>query len=353
MNRAEVAPGPARRYDSTLVTASLRAKRSPRSIVAIALVAVVALVVSGCDSGSAWIARVDKKPIDAPHFWDGVALFSGTEEATFPVGDAAEYALFLVRTHLLEQMNEENGTPVPPAAVAEVRDRMASQLPPDLPEWLVDQVVRGQANWEALVAHYGADVDNEAAIEEFYEENRTLLASEVCLEIIPGTSERELAEAGQRISEGADFAEVARAVAADQGEKAQGENEDGDVGCIDPQTIAQWFADPAEVTTVLDATSDSVLGPMPVAGGLFMLLRVRSVEIPTLDEVRPVIEQQIGVPGQEEATEALTDAMMESDIELNPRLGDWVPGVGYRPPAGAEQPTDAEDLPPELLQMLG
>lgn len=364
---------PARRYDSSPVTPSVRATRPRRALFPVALVAVIALVFSGCEAGTAWIARVDKKPIDAPNFWSGVPLYASiagqqlptdsADTGTYPVADAAAYALFLVQKHAMEQMNAENGTPVTPVAISLARDELVGgpggATFADLPGWFLDQLAEFQANSTALVDHLGAGVDNEAAVEEFYEANREQF-TKVCLDVISDEDERELVQARQRLEEGADFVDVARAVASAQGEGldgspivAYGENEDGDIGCVETSTLANLFMDPSQTAMLTDAGRDALVGPVPIAGGAFMLFRVRSVETQSLDEVRPVIEQQVGAPGAREAGEALNEYLMTRDIELNPRLGEWTSGIGYRPPEGAEQPPGDLELTPEMLEMLG
>lgn len=350
-------------------------KRPLRTFLSIALVAVVALVAAGCEEGTAWIARVDKKPIDAPNFWSGVPLYTSlatqqqemmpttSDDDTFPMADAAGYARFLIEKHAIEALNDQNGTPMTPVAFSQAKDELvagpAGAVYGDLPEWFVDQIAEYVAGSQILVAHHGADADIDDLVAETYEANKVQFA-ELCMDIIPGESESELAEARTRIEEGASFADVAKAVAAAQetGEEgqaigAQGENADGDVGCLEAGTVSGWFADPGEVERLTEVEDDSLVGPVPVAGGIFMVLRIRSVEIPTLDEVRPQIEQQLGTPGAREAGEALNTYLMEQDIELNPRLGDWVQGVGYREPQGAEHPEGELELTPEMLGALG
>ncbi len=363
----------AKRYASSPVTTSPRADRPFRRVASIALVAVVALAFSGCESGTAWIARVDKEPIDAPNFWSGVPSYTRIatqqtapttgDDEIFPVADAANYAQFLIQMHAIEALNEQNGTEVPPALVSQIRDEtMNGPLGAALaeePDWFVDQIVEFSAASQALVDHYGADADIDDAVEAFYEANKAQF-TQVCMDIISDESESELVQARQRIEDGTDLVTVAEAVAAAQGPGPDGqpavpygENADGDVGCVDTATLSTLFMDPSQASMLTDADDDTLVGPAPVAGGIFMLFRVRSTEVQSLDEVRPLIEQQVGAPGAREATEALNDYLASAAIELNPRLGEWIDGVGYNPPRGAEQPPGDVELTPETLQMLG
>lgn len=342
-------------------------------VASIALVAVLALTASGCNAGNAWIARVNGTVIDSPNFWAGVPLYTSVagqggmpgadDAATFPMSDAAQYAMFLVQLHAIEQLNARNGSSVSPATISQTRDALVgganAQYFADLPDWFIDQIVEFQANSDALVAHYGAGVDVDAAVADFYEKNKDQFAA-LCLDVIGGEDESELVQARQRIDEGADFATVAKAVAAAQppgpdGQplEAYGDDMDGDVGCVPTASLAQLFADPAQTALLTDAADGSLVGPVPVAGGAFMLFRVRSAETQSLEEARPQIEQQIGTPGSNEAADAVRAFMMSEKIELNPRLGEWVPGTGYNPPRGAEQPPADGDVPPGLVDALG
>ncbi len=348
-------------------------RRRPRSVLALALLAVTALVLSSCASAGAWIARVDGTTVDTPHFWQGVehyaALLSGgqppmegTQQGVAPMPMAAQYALFLVQLHAIGDLNDDLGVEVTDAALEQQRQAIEASpqadLYEDLPDWFVDQIVEAGAAYEALITHFGQDADIDAQVEDYYEANADQF-TQLCLDMIPG-EEATLMAAKQRLAEGTDFATVAQAVAAEEPATAEGvpaqalgDNADGDVGCVDASVVSTMFSDPSQVAVLTEAEPDEVVGPIPVAGGFFMLFRVRSVETQSLDEVRGTIEQSISQPGQQEAAQALDEFILNADIELNPRLGSWTNGVGYAPPEGAELPPGQTTVPVMLSDAAG
>lgn len=345
-------------------------RRPSRRVLAVALMTTIALLASSCSSGQAWIARVDEKAIDSPNFWQGVPLYSSLAnggsapvpdggKGISPMSDAATYAMFLIQLHGLKSLNAEHGTKITETDLTRTRQSLLASpqasLFKDLPSWFLDQIVLAQAHYEALINHYGKGVNVDDQIEAYYEGNKSQF-QQVCMDVIGG-EEAELLDARQRLDEGAAFATVAKAVAAAQppdsqtGKAAQalGEKADGDVGCVPVSTLSNLFADPSGVTALTDAQPNALIGPVPVAGGAFMLFRVRSTEIQSLAEARPTIEQSMGQPGQEQAQKALNGFLTKSDIELNPRVGSWTKGVGYRPPKGAEQPAGQTTTVPVAL----
>jgi len=358
-------------HSKTTPTASTRGRgRRPfRGVAALAALAVLALVASSCSSGPAWIARVDGKAIDSPNFWKGVPLYASlanggqapvpeNDKGISPTSDAATYAMFLIQLHGLKQLNADEGVEVSEADLTQTRQSLVSSqqatLFKDLPSWFLDQIVVAQANYQALIDHYGKSVNMSAQIQQYYAEHKDQF-QQICMDVISG-EEAELLAARQRIEEGTDFATVAKAVAAaqpadakGQAAKALGDQADGDVGCVPISNISGLFADPSEVTALTSAAPNALIGPVPVAGGTFMLFRVRSTETQPLAEARTAIEQAIGQPGQEKAQSALNDFLRTADIELNPRIGTWKKGVGYQPPAGAEKAPGATTVPTGLV----
>lgn len=304
---------------------------------------------------------MDGEPIATPNFWSGVPLYAGlsagqgaptttSRNGVSSVSDAANYAMFLVQIHGLVELNEAHSTKVTAAQTAEVRTTLlASQggaIYKKLPGWFLDQLVEAQANFQALIAYYAKDVDANQQIEAYYKANQSQF-QQLCMDVIGG-DETELNAARSRLDEGSDFATVAKAVAAAQpadatGQKPQalGAKGDGDVGCVPMSTIQNLFADPAVAKTLVDAKPGSLIGPLPVAGGTFMLFRVRSQTVEPLAQAKPTIVQAIGQPGQDQAQKALNGFLAKADIQLNPRIGHWKKGVGYTPPVGAEQPAGA------------
>lgn len=330
-----------------------------------ALLAVIALVASSCSSGQAWIARVDGKAIDSPNFWQGVPLYAtlvaggqspvpDNAKGLSKTSDAATYAMFLVQLHGLEKLNEKHGSKVTETDLTQTRQSLLSSqqaaLFKDLPSWFLDQIVLAQAQYQALIEFYGKNVDTDKAIKDYYDANKAQF-QQICMDVISG-EEAELMQARQRLDEGADFATVAKAVAAaqpadqtGQAAKALGDKADGDVGCVPIANVSNLFADPSMVTNLTGAAPNALIGPVPVAGGTFMIFRVRSTETQPLAAVRDQIAQSIGQPGQEQAQSALNDFLKNADIDLNPRVGHWENGVGYQPPTGAERTPGQTTLP--------
>lgn len=315
------------------------------------------------------MARVDGEPVDSPNFWKGVPLYSalsqtgqsGLPEAAngvVPVSEAAGYAMFLVQVHVLKTVNAKNGTTVGAAQIEQTRKSLLGSQQGSLfkgkPDWFVDQIVEAQANFEALIAFYAKDVDISTQVKQYYTANKDQFR-QVCMDVIGGTDEAEIAAARKRLEEGTDFATVAKAVAASQPPgpdgapaTAMGAKADGDVGCVAVSTLGSLFADPSGLTQLTDAAPNALIGPVPVAGGAFMLFRVRSTSVQTLAEATPTIEQSLGQVGQQQAQQALNEYLKVADVELNPRLGSWTKGIGYQPPKGAERPAGETTIPAGL-----
>lgn len=337
-------------------------------------VAFVALVATGCNNGEAWIARVNGEAVDSPDFWANVpyfAQYSSTLSQSAPptttagglsdTSAAANYAMFLVQLDGLKSLNAKHGITVSQDTLAQSRQAFeassaAAQFK-DFPSSLIDQLVAAQANYEALMTYYAKGVDMTAQIAAYYKANKSQFL-QVCMDVIGG-DESVLAAARSEIEGGASFATVAKAVAGQQpasnGQpaKALGTKGDGDVGCVPVSTLTSLFAVPTGVDQLTQAKAGSLVGPVPVAGGTFMLFRVRSTSTESLADAKATIQQTLGQPGQTQAQKALNTYLSGVHIELNPRVGSWTKGVGYAPPVGAEQPKGATQLPTGLTGATG
>lgn len=354
-------------------------RRPSRAVLAVALVTLVAALVAGCNSGSAWIARIDGKAIDSPNFWEGVPYFTQYASAlnqTAPpttvvegVSDtslAGTYAAFLVQLDVLKRLNAKRNITVTDAEVNTARQAYAQAPFDKFPSWFVTQLAEAQANFQALQAYYGKGTDANKAVQDYYDQNKEQFR-QACIDVIPATDESELTEARRRIEEGAEFSTVAKAVAESQpaaadGTKAQpeGDKHDGYLGCWGTSDLSRLFATPAELAKVTDAKPNTLVGPLPIAGGGFALFNVRSVGYQALEDVRSTIESAVGQPGQQEAMNAMTNFLTKAHVQLNPRVGTWNSDVRtwsvlgpILPPAGADQPAGQTATSLDLSGLTG
>ncbi len=348
------------------MTVDAPSRLSTRAALAALLVALLVAVSAGCDSGTPWVARVDGKTVHAQNFSQGIVPFaklsgapaSDTSRGIVPISDAAQYALFLVQYRALLALNEQHGAKVSEADKAAIKQSLQTtqaQAIKGAPNWFVDQVVDAQANFQALINYYGARVDMGAQMRKYYAANKNQFV-QVCMDVIGATEEAPLSSAKQEIQNGSvDFATAAKAVAAQQPpdsqgnpSKAFGTKGDGNVGCVSLTSVSQLFATPGDVRQLTDVGANTLVGPLPVAGGSFMLFRVRKVQTEPYAQAKAAIQQQLGQAGSSQAQAALSKYLQSADIEINPRYGTWVKGKGYEPPKGAEHPNSTTTLPSAL-----
>ncbi len=333
------------------------------AVLAFSLIA-LASTVSACDQGTAWVAKVDGVAVDAPNFAQGASKFATVNGSTsvpdprgiVPTSDAAQYALFLVQVQAIQNLNAKHESKVTDADLSDMRKQLlASQQAAalrKLPAWMLDQLVAAQAGYQALTHFYGARVDGTARAKAYYEANKAQF-QQICLDVIAATQEAPLDAAKAELTGGkSSFATVAKAVAGQQPAAADGtpsvalgEKADGNVGCIPVTNLSNLFASPDQLTNLTGAKPNSLVGPLPVAGGGYMLFRVRKTTVQSFAQAQPSIEQALGPAGTNEAQQALNTYLTKADIRLNPRIGTWTTGVGYTPPQGAIQPKPAKVQP--------
>ncbi|MGH9135750.1 MAG: peptidylprolyl isomerase [Acidimicrobiales bacterium] len=163
----------------------------------------------------------------------------------------------------------------------------------------------------------GLSCDERAAAEAYYDDHRPDF-EQLCLSHILLETADDAADVQADLAEGADFATVAQSESIDTQSAAQG----GDVGC---QLIGQL---PTELASLLGATQTGlVAGPIETGGG-FSLILVRSREVPDLDEIRDVVEQQVASSIADSFRAWLFEALDGADVTVDPRYGEWNPTSG-------------------------
>jgi len=183
---------------------------------------------------------------------------------------------------------------------------------------------------EALMEELGGGVSEED-IEALYEEGAP--ARHILTE-----GEDEASSAMDRIDEGEDFAAVAEEASVD-GSAAQG----GDLGFVQPGQTVPEFED-----ALFDADEGELVGPVESEFGYHVIERM---EKPEIDEVRDELEMGLQQQTMQEDQMAfqsfITEEMQESEIEVNPRFGEWDPEMGQVVPDDPLPPPEPE-MPPEM-----
>ena len=208
----------------------------------------------------------------------------------------------------------------------------SEQIEAELGKELVDAFPKGYretiARRNAEVAKLQqdlADVEvDDAAIEAFYEENRSRYELDCASHILVETRE-EAAEIKAEIDGGASFEELARERSTDTNSGAQG-------GSLDCQPVGTFV--PEFTQALAAATPGVVTDPVETQFG-FHLILLRERQVQPLDEVAGQIRQELLSAAQGEFAQFVTEAAQEAEVEVNKRYGTYDKEAG---PTGAVIP---------------
>lgn len=326
--------------------------------VAVALVALVGLVATGCDSGQARIASVNGNAVSSTRFLASVkqlAAIQGTpidDNATvLPTKTVSQYAEYLIQGEVIQQMVDKRGLKVTAATTSAVRASLMGKQGPagfsKTPKWFQDAFIAPQAAYQTLIEDIAKGIDksaeakrDEAQAKKIYDSNPAQFA-QACVSVIGTAEESTATSARAQITDKASFATVAKAVGTPQA-PASGDKQDGDIGCIATSQLSSALL-PADAAKFEAAPDGAVLGPYPMAGGGFLIIMKHSEKQQTFAEAKASIVAQIaqqGPPGAAQAQAAVTAALKAAKIEVNPKFGTWDRAKGVIvPPTGAERPS--------------
>lgn len=150
--------------------------------------------------------------------------------------------------------------------------------------------------------------------------------SQYCVNVIATPDEASAQAAYARVQAGEDFFAVGNEVSLDKESLTAGKEE-----CI---TGAQLFGVFTEAPTPLEV--GAVLAPVDGQGS-FLFVRIASTQVPTFDQLRTQLEESTP---DEAATvkvqEALTKALEQVEVTVDPRYGTWNAETGVVEAPGAE-----------------
>ena len=256
--------------------------------------------------------------------------------------DAEFVARVLGRQILLELIHQEferRDLKVSEAELKDAEGQIEAELGEDImkafPAGYRQTIARRNAEVAKLQADF-AEVDvDQAAIEEYYEENKESYELDCSSHILVETRE-EAVQLKQQLDGGASFEELAREHSTD----TQSAQNGGSLDCQPKGTFVPEFS------AALDAATPGVVtDPVETSFGFHLILlnerRVRPIE-----EVAGEIQRELLSSAQGEFAQFVSDASQAADVEVNERYGRFDKEAG---PTGAvippESPTTSR--PPE------
>lgn len=178
-----------------------------------------------------------------------------------------------------------------------------------------DYLVEREADFLLL---QGDLVDQDCVVDDavaaYYEENRDSLEQACTAHILVDTAEAAAAVKAL-LDAGADFAQVAAENSKDPGSAANG----GEVGCVGRGQLVPEYEE-AMFSQPIGAIGEPVQSQYG-----FHIIRVDSRGIPTLDEARDQIAQQLAQAVQGTFGEWFRNAVSAADVSVDPRYGTWDP----------------------------
>ena len=213
------------------------------------------------------------------------------------------------------------------SAADQIEAELGEDIVKKFPAGYRDTIARRNAEVAKLQQDL-ADVDvDDAAIEAFYEENRSRYALDCSSHILVETREEALAIKGE-LDGGASFEQLARERSTDKGSGANG----GSLDCQPEGTFVPEFSQALDT-----ATPGVVTDPVQTQFG-FHLILLRERRVQPLQEVAGQIRQELLGAAQGEFAQFVTEAAAEADVEVNKRYGTYDKEAG---PTGAVIPPTA------------
>ena len=198
---------------------------------------------------------------------------------------------------------------------------LGEQVVEDFPEGYRRTITRRNAEVVKLQQAL-ADVEvDDAAVEEFYEENRDRFALDCASHILVETRE-EAVELKAEIDGGASFADVAREHSTD----TQSAQNGGSLDCQPKGTFVPAFSEALDA-----ATPGVVTDPVETDFG-FHLILLEERRVQSLEEVAPQIRQELLFQARGAFEQFITEAAQEAEVDVNERYGRFDKEAG---PTGA------------------
>lgn len=316
--------------------------RRPSALLGAALVA-VALLASACgdvvDSPAATVAEHRITTDDLDRELDAIAdngayvdALGGVQVAGAGTGTRdAQFVARILTVQIYYQLVEDElarrDITIGPAELDAVRPDAVEQAGGQevfdaFPAEYQDALVRRLAQVSTLDAAIGEPFQGPGAAQRLYDDRRELFERRCVRHILISSQggDRTAARARidairDRIEAGEDFAAVAAAESED-GSAAQG----GSLDCTTRGAFVEEFDEVAWSLPIGELSE-----PVETQFG-FHLIEVTDEQLPALADIGPQVDQALTRAAQEEFGAWLVGATAETDIEVNPRFGTWVPG---------------------------
>ena len=255
---------------------------------------------------------------------------------------------------LIHQEVERRGLKVPTEALdktrADLEENYGKAIFRAFPKTYREELVRIFAEQTVLQEALGDGGADEAAVRQFYEENKAAF-DQTCVRHILVATEAEAAAIKRRLDGGEDFAAIAKAESTDnQGAEGGSAAKGGDLGCVGAGAFVPEF-EQAMGTLQPGQTS----GPVKTDFG-FHIISVTDRKTLSLEEATPQIRQNLAQQVPDPLQAYVTEALKKAEIKVNPRYGTFVksPSPGVRAPKllDASTTTSVPEAP-ELPEVPG
>ncbi len=252
-----------------------------------------------------------------------VDLFTGTgSEKTTGVAGSASALTSLIQRRIYEEAVLASGGRLPTAkAIAAEVTTLEKQvtdaklkLSPKFRLLIEEQAALRLLNEKLLGADKATAAEREQQLKDAYDQ-QVANYTQVCVLLIVSDSEANGKKALARVQGGTPFATVAKEESLDPTSAAQG----GDAGCVAVADVAPVFGEGLYTANVGD-----VLGPA-ASQGSWLTIQVTRFDVPTLEDIRDQLEQNLPKGNQAAARKAFDKAAEHLAITVDPRFGTWDP----------------------------
>lgn len=266
------------------------------------------------------------------------ALLKANDQSCVPEGstatDCSAFALTLIiQAEVVRQIGDDVAATA--SDVNAVMDQFAQGDDAALAKLLSDggatmDGLRDLARTQVLMQNgqrYFAEIQDEDAIRQYYEENKSQFATINTAHILLKT-EQEADDLLPQVTTD-NFGELAKRFSTDPSAKQNS----GDLGSIEASGLVPEYSN-----AVLAAEEGQIIGPVQSEFG-WHIIWVKGIEAPKFEDVKAQLEQQ----GPQVAFQSwITKQVAESDIEVNPRYGTLDPKTGQVVPVSS---TSADTVP--------
>lgn len=272
-------------------------------------------------------SQVDQPGTDPQALAAALAGITGAGTDTYNMAEAsAALESWITYTILIADI-EANGGEVTDADRDAARADLVTRLGSEEALAAVDQVlldfsidsIAADTVARRLAAEQST-ADPEQRIQELFEEIGP--TRPLCLNLIVSETEADSQAALARIDAGEEFGAVAAEVSADPATAAA----NGFAGCASVEQAAEYFG--GDYST---AAEGEVIGPVPL-NELFVLVEVDSTTGPTLEQMRPELEEQVAAEETNVTGEYVLGLALAADVTVDPRFGTWDAETGTLTP---------------------